>query len=138
MVHLRYEYILDLYYGFLGTPVFDYSMECLDSNSQGVFGDAKVLHRSLTPSNIYQAINAAIERDEKVKELVEVMDTALSFLTDAESIPITRAREKVLSRMLVQLAECSHFICDYGRNPDFCGFPSSSFDNTSYQYRIDF
>lgn len=51
-----------------------------------------------------------LERNDKMKSLIETLNIAFSFLEEPEPIGLIHSRLKVISRMLEELAECCSFI----------------------------
>lgn len=77
-----------------------------------------------------------MNRDENTKKLVSLLDSIFDFLSEASQLEafagITANKDnrpsdvrlgaqiRVLVMMMQQVAECSHFICDYAKDKSYC------------------
>jgi hypothetical protein len=60
-----------------------------------------------------QSILAQIDRDNRINQLVEVIDDVYSFVTDADMVKKIESQRKILVVMAQQTTECAYFIRDY-------------------------
>jgi hypothetical protein len=67
-----------------------------------------------------QSILAQIDRDNRINQLVEVIDDVYSFVKDANLVKEIESQQKILAVMAQQTTECAYFIRDYAIK-GFCG-----------------
>ena len=61
-----------------------------------------------------------MERDTKVKDLVEVMNNIFTFVAAADPLGEIAAHEKIIALMIQQVTDCGYFIRDYAEDKSFC------------------
>jgi hypothetical protein len=67
-----------------------------------------------------QSILTQIDRDNRIHQLVEVIDDVYSFVKDADIVKKIESQEKIFAAMVQQTTECAYFIRDYAIK-GFCG-----------------
>ncbi|KAI0309827.1 hypothetical protein OF83DRAFT_1179174 [Amylostereum chailletii] len=75
-------------------------------------------------SFIPKALCDQINRDEKIRVLLEVISDVYSFVKDAEPLnnwkdTIDKSQQKILASIAKQTVDCAHFIRDYAQNASF-------------------
>ena len=65
-------------------------------------------------------IRKQIERDDKVRSLVEAIEKTYAFTQEAEPIKKVESQGNILRQLLLQTAECAKFIVQYADEASFC------------------
>jgi hypothetical protein len=68
----------------------------------------------------FQAIVDQMDRDTKVKDLVETMNDVFAFVKAAEPLRKIESHEKIVLLMTQQVTDCAYFIGHYAEDTSFC------------------
>jgi hypothetical protein len=69
--------------------------------------------------NIIQVILAQTKRDQRIQDLVGMMDDIYAFITAADSLKKIESHKVILARMAQQTVECGYFITSYAQDRNF-------------------